>query len=58
MLARQLLAGPDCANKIRDGRSADITRCDRDNQCLLRLALGMETTTVIAGANHTKLSQR
>ncbi|MEU1185387.1 NADH:flavin oxidoreductase [Streptomyces sp. NPDC005820] len=39
MLARQLLADPDYANKARNGRSQDIIRCDHHNHCMLRLAL-------------------
>ena len=41
MLARPLLADPEYANKVRDGRPGEIVRCDRGNQCLLRMALGM-----------------
>jgi 2,4-dienoyl-CoA reductase-like NADH-dependent reductase (Old Yellow Enzyme family) len=41
MLARPLIADPEYANKVRDGRSHDIVRCDRHNSCLVRLALGM-----------------
>jgi len=41
MLARPLLADPEYAAKIRDGRPGDIIRCDRNNECLRRMALGM-----------------
>lgn len=41
VLGRQLLADPDWANKVKDGKVSEITRCDRDNFCLLRLFLGL-----------------
>jgi 2,4-dienoyl-CoA reductase-like NADH-dependent reductase (Old Yellow Enzyme family) len=41
MLGRPLLADPEYANKIRDGRSREIVQCDRNLQCIRRLALGM-----------------
>ncbi|MBO4253323.1 oxidoreductase [Streptomyces griseorubiginosus] len=41
MLARPLLADPEFANKIRDGRAPEIVQCDRHNQCLRRMTLGM-----------------
>lgn len=41
MLARPLLADPEYANKLRDGRPQDIVACDRHNQCLRRMTLGM-----------------
>jgi 2,4-dienoyl-CoA reductase-like NADH-dependent reductase (Old Yellow Enzyme family) len=39
MLARQLLADPEYANKVRDGRVDEIVWCDRSNECLRRLLL-------------------
>jgi 2,4-dienoyl-CoA reductase-like NADH-dependent reductase (Old Yellow Enzyme family) len=41
MFARQLLADPEYANKIRDGRAQEIVRCDHNNQCMRRLILGL-----------------
>lgn len=41
MLARQLLADPDYAQKAVSGRSADIVRCDRQNHCMRRLVMNM-----------------
>ena len=41
MYARSLLADPEYANKIREGRSGDIVRCIRQNYCLRRQGLGM-----------------
>ncbi|OBJ85700.1 NADH:flavin oxidoreductase [Mycobacterium sp. 1245852.3] len=41
MFARPLLADPEYANKIRDGRAHEIIECDRQNRCMLRLALNM-----------------
>jgi 2,4-dienoyl-CoA reductase-like NADH-dependent reductase (Old Yellow Enzyme family) len=41
MLARQMLADPEYARKACEGRIDEIVRCDRDNQCLRRLMLGM-----------------
>ncbi|OBJ83306.1 NADH:flavin oxidoreductase [Mycobacterium sp. 1245852.3] len=41
MIARQLLADPEYANKIRDGRTHEIVQCDHNNVCMRRLALGM-----------------
>ena len=41
MLARQMVADPEYPEKVRTGRTADITWCDRDNQCLHRLILSM-----------------
>jgi 2,4-dienoyl-CoA reductase-like NADH-dependent reductase (Old Yellow Enzyme family) len=43
MLARQMLADPEYARKTCQGHIDDIVRCDRDNQCLRRLMLGMPT---------------
>ncbi|MBX3099537.1 MAG: NADH:flavin oxidoreductase [Salinibacterium sp.] len=37
MLARQLLADPDYANKVFSGREGDIVWCDHANSCLRRL---------------------
>src|ERR1700704_1198431 len=39
--ARSLLADPEYANKVREGRSHDIVRCDRQNYSLRRQGLGM-----------------
>jgi 2,4-dienoyl-CoA reductase-like NADH-dependent reductase (Old Yellow Enzyme family) len=41
MLARQMLADLEYANKVRDGRIDSIVRCIRCNSCLRRLMLGM-----------------
>ncbi|MCA8888401.1 MAG: hypothetical protein KDA46_06220, partial [Parvularculaceae bacterium] len=41
MLARQMLADPDYANKVRDGRLNDIIWCNRENVCLRRLMMDM-----------------
>ncbi|MFD5541751.1 hypothetical protein ACFWIJ_28970 [Streptomyces sp. NPDC127079] len=41
MLARPLLADPEYANKIRDGRAREVVPCDRHNQCVRRMVLGM-----------------
>lgn len=41
MLARQMLADPDYPRKVLEGRIDQITRCDRDNQCIRRLMLGL-----------------
>lgn len=41
MLARQMLADPDYARKVGARRPEAIQRCDRDNQCLRRLMLGL-----------------
>ena len=41
MLARQLLADPEYANKLREGRLEDIVWCDHDNSCLRRLILNV-----------------
>lgn len=40
MLARQLLADPDYANKVRAGAIDTIVRCDRDNLCMRRMVMG------------------
>jgi 2,4-dienoyl-CoA reductase (NADPH2) len=40
-LGRPLLADPEWPNKVREGRVAEIRRCDRDNYCILRLMTGM-----------------
>jgi 2,4-dienoyl-CoA reductase (NADPH2) len=37
MLARQLLADPDYAKKVIEGRSEDIVWCDHANSCMRRL---------------------
>ncbi|WP_435526710.1 hypothetical protein [Microbacterium aurantiacum] len=37
MLARQLLADPDYANKVIEGREGDIVWCDHANSCMRRL---------------------
>jgi 2,4-dienoyl-CoA reductase (NADPH2) len=41
MLARQMLADPDYPRKVVEGRIDQITRCDRDNQCIRRLMIGL-----------------
>lgn len=41
MFARSLLADPEYANKIREGRSQEIVSCDRQNLCLRRMGMGM-----------------
>jgi len=41
MLARQMLADPDYARKVVDGRAGAIVRCDRDNYCMRRLVFNM-----------------
>lgn len=40
MLARQLLADPDYANKVRAGAVDTIVRCNRDNLCMRRMVMG------------------
>lgn len=37
MVARQLLADPDYANKVIEGREAEIVWCDHANSCMRRL---------------------
>ncbi|WP_422202293.1 NADH:flavin oxidoreductase [Aquabacterium sp.] len=39
MLARQMLADPDYAGKVLDGRAKDVVWCDHSNECLRRLVL-------------------
>jgi 2,4-dienoyl-CoA reductase-like NADH-dependent reductase (Old Yellow Enzyme family) len=39
MLARQMLADPDYANKVLEGRVGDIVWCDHANSCMRRLIL-------------------
>ena len=41
MLARQMLADPDYALKVTQGRTSEIVWCDSDNSCLRRLVLGV-----------------
>jgi 2,4-dienoyl-CoA reductase (NADPH2) len=41
MLARPLLADPDYARKVVEGRPAAIVRCTRENSCLRRFMLKM-----------------
>ena len=41
MFVRPLIADPEYANKIRDGRLDEIARCDRDNVCMRRMVMGM-----------------
>ena len=38
---RTLLADPAWANKIRDGKTGEITACDRNNHCFVRLFSGL-----------------
>jgi len=40
-LTRALLADPHWADKTRLGRTADITRCDRSNECVSLLFKGL-----------------
>jgi len=41
-LGRQLIADPDWANKVKEGRVADIRKCDRCyRECILRLVEGL-----------------
>lgn len=40
MLARQMLADPDYANKIRTGAVDTIVKCQRDNLCMKRMIMG------------------
>lgn len=42
MFARQLLADPRYADKVRAGDIAGIVRCDRRNECMRRMVLDME----------------
>lgn len=39
--ARQMLADPDYARKVTEGRIGDIVRCDRGGYCMRRMALNM-----------------
>jgi 2,4-dienoyl-CoA reductase (NADPH2) len=41
MWARPMLADPDLARKVSEGRLADIVRCRRDNYCIRRMVFGM-----------------
>lgn len=41
MLARPMLADPDYARKVTEGRFADIVHCDRNGTCMKRLMTGM-----------------
>ena len=41
MLARQMLADPDYASKVIEGRERDIVWCDHSNSCLRRLILNV-----------------
>ena len=41
MLARPMLADPDYARKLREGRGDAIVTCDRDNYCMRRMVFGM-----------------
>jgi 2,4-dienoyl-CoA reductase (NADPH2) len=40
MLARQLLADPEYANKVRTGMVDSIVPCQRDNLCMRRMIMG------------------
>lgn len=44
MLARQMLADPDYATKVVNGREADIVWCDHSNSCLRRLIFNAPVT--------------
>lgn len=41
MLARPMLADPDFARKVCEGRPEDIVRCVRDNYCMRRMVFNM-----------------
>ncbi|WP_329363392.1 FAD-binding protein [Streptomyces sp. NBC_01483] len=41
MLARQILADPDYALKVVEGRTSEIVWCDHANSCLRRLVLNI-----------------
>jgi 2,4-dienoyl-CoA reductase (NADPH2) len=41
MFARQMLAEPDYAKKVTEGRPETITRCIRDNTCMRRMIFQM-----------------
>jgi 2,4-dienoyl-CoA reductase-like NADH-dependent reductase (Old Yellow Enzyme family) len=41
MFARQMLADPQYANKIRNHRTDEIVRCDHGNGCMRRLVMSM-----------------
>jgi len=41
MLARQMLADPEYANKVRTGAVDSVVRCHRDNLCMRRMIMGM-----------------
>jgi 2,4-dienoyl-CoA reductase (NADPH2) len=41
MLARPMLAEPDYALKLKEGRAREIVRCNGDNECLRRLMMNM-----------------
>jgi 2,4-dienoyl-CoA reductase-like NADH-dependent reductase (Old Yellow Enzyme family) len=41
MLARPMLAEPDYALKLKEGRAQEIVRCNGDNECLRRLMMNM-----------------
>lgn len=41
MLARQMLADPNYANKVRAGEVESVVRCRRDNLCMRRMIMGM-----------------
>ena len=41
MFARQLIADPQYADKVRAGRLDEIVRCDRENQCMRRMIMGI-----------------
>jgi 2,4-dienoyl-CoA reductase (NADPH2) len=41
LLGRPLLVDPDYVNKLRQGKAVDIVRCDKNNECLRRLMVGL-----------------
>lgn len=41
MVARPMLADPDYARKVTEGRLQELVRCNRDNLCMRRLAFGL-----------------
>ncbi|MBI5505280.1 MAG: NADH:flavin oxidoreductase [Deltaproteobacteria bacterium] len=46
-LGRQLIADPDWARKVRDGKLADITTCDRCNRgCFARIFQGLKVKCI------------
>ncbi len=46
-LGRQMIADPDWGVKVAEGRSGDIVRCKRCNECLIRANMGLPVRCVI-----------